>query len=102
MNLHELCDRLDTWLALANQSTSRQSSNLEAEALRVQVEGGVRGGLLRNASELQMVSELVGTPAEQPLTEAIELAKRGDASHLARIQQLLQYVQKYIRSGAGV
>jgi hypothetical protein len=52
--------------------------------------------LLKNASKLEVIHRITGTPVEETLTAAIELARTNDRKNIPEIRKLLIDVQKYM------
>jgi len=96
MTAHELFDRIETWNKLYIQIPIPHSSDPLFEISKEQVDRTWDNGMLKNASELEMIPELHGTPVESDLRTAIEIAKTFDRTKLKDIRECLLNVQKYM------
>lgn len=97
MDARELRDRIETWLSFARDLSSMQDSNDpevgKTSRYRKQI---LQDGLMINASELIIVDKIIGSPVEQHLKEAIEMAQSGDCTLLPQIEERLRLVQKWM------
>lgn len=96
MTKHELFDRIQTWNMLFDQIPLPTVQNPDAQDIKLEVERQWDAGMLHNASELEVIKEIQGTPVEQDLRTAITYAKSFDRTKLKDIHSLLQKVQKYM------
>ncbi len=96
MTSHELFDRIQTWNILFDQMPLPPATNPDVDKIRIEVERQWDNGMLLNASELEMVRDLLGSSVENDLKTAITYAKSFDRSKLQDVHTLLLKVQKYM------
>ncbi|MFA5790576.1 MAG: hypothetical protein WC976_05920 [Caldisericia bacterium] len=96
MSPHELFEQISVWKGFYEQPLLPMASNPDVYNIRTMLETKWYKELFYNASQLIVIDILVGSPAEQPLAMAIELAHIGDSKSLPEIYRLLVDVKKYM------
>jgi hypothetical protein len=95
MNKHDLFEKISNWNSMYNPK-SMPAFSAEAELIKRKFEEDWDNGFLKNASELETITELKGIEIEIKLLKAINLAKSYDRTKLGEIHDLLMEVQKYM------
>lgn len=79
-----------------NQLPLPLSNNTDADKIKTETDLAWDTQLLKNASKLEIVHRITGSPVEKSLAAAIELASTNDRKNIPEIRKLLMDVQKYM------
>jgi len=79
-----------------NQIPLPLSNNTDADKIKTETDLGWDTQMLQNASKLEVIHRIIGTPIGESLAEAIELARTNDRKNIPEIRKLLIDVQKYM------
>ena len=96
MNARKLFEKISSWKVMYNQIPLPLSSNTDAEKIKTETDLEWDTQMLQNASKLEVIHRIVGTPIGETLTAAIELARTNDRKNIPEIRRLLIDVQKYM------
>ena len=96
MNAHKLFEKINAWKMMYNQIPLPLSNNTDADKIKIETDLEWDARMLQNASKLEVIHRLIGTPIGETLTAAIELAKTNDRKNIPEIRKLLIDVQKYM------
>jgi len=96
MNAHKLFEKISAWKVMYEQIPLPLSNNADADKIKTETDLEWDSQMLKNASKLEVVHRIIGTPIGETLTAAIELARTNDRKNIPEIRKLLIDVQKYM------
>jgi len=96
MNAHKLFEKISAWKVMYAQIPLPLSNNTDADKIKTETDLEWDLQMLKNASKLEVIHRIIGTPIGESLAEAIELAKTNDRKNIPEIRKLLIDVQKYM------
>ena len=96
MNAHKLFEKISAWKVMYNQIPLPLSNNTDDDKIKIETDLEWDTQMLKNASKLEVIHRIIGTPVEKTLAAAIELASTNDRKNIPEIRKLLIDVQKYM------
>ena len=96
MNAHKLFEKISAWKVMYSQIPLPLSNNIDADTIKTETDLEWDKQMLKNASKLEVIPKIIGTPVGETLTAAIELARANDRKNIPEIRRLLIDVQKYM------
>ena len=82
MNAHKLFEKISAWKVMYSQIPLPLSNNTDADKIKTETDLEWDKQILRNASKLEVIHRIIGTPVEKFLTTAIELASTNDRENI--------------------
>lgn len=79
-----------------NQIPLPLSNDTDAGKIKTETDLEWDTQMLKNASKLEVIPKIIGTPGGESLATAIELASTNDRKNIPEIRKLLIDVQKYM------